>query len=68
MAEISNAVLAALVILLVAISAIGTYVLLVLPGLTPMPAVAHTTGTVSLYVMPQPYTSSGTVNLVVLPK
>lgn len=68
MAEVSNAVLAALIVLLVVVSAIGTYVLLVLPGLQVSPAVSQTAGTVSLYVIPQPYKTSGTVSLVVLPK
>ncbi len=67
MAEISNTVLAALIVLLVIISAIGTYILLVLPGLPVAPALAQATGTVSLYVVPQPYASSGTVSLIVLP-
>jgi hypothetical protein len=67
MVEISNNVLAALIVLLIVVSAIGISVLLILPGIPVVPAVAQAMGTVSLYVIPQPYSSSGTVSLIVSP-
>ena len=64
---VSSKVLATLVVVLVAISLIGAFLLAVLPGIPVAPAVATASGTVNLYVPPQPYSTGAMVSVVVLP-